>query len=778
MRPLPQIRQTKRFVETHWSAQLEFLLTMVLLATGAWTLGCGGGGAGSVALPPPPPSITVSITPASRSVLLGETVSFSATVSNTADNSVIWSVNGVVGGTSQVGTISADGLYTAPGDLPTGTVQVTATSHTDSSKSATATVTVTSDISISLSLTSANVELGATQSFQATTRSQGKPDPSVRWNLSGPSCPNSCGAVDSNGNYTAPQILPSPATAVLTATSMADPSKQASANLTITSHFTLQLSAPTSVQTGTQASLIATLAPVPGSNPSLSLSWTVQGTGCTGTACGTLTITATQAAGGVPIADTATYTAPSVPPQPATVLITVTPQADPTKAVQASVTILASSSIILTPPTATLAANHRVTLTASQGSSSGNSFNWSVNGIAGGDATLGQICVTGSNPCQPFSTGSATQVDYIAPGSIPSPNPVSVTVSSTSNLSLSASAQITILNHVVVSVLPNNVTVAPLAMQPFTASVVGTTNQNVTWQIQGSACVTADVCGSVDISGTYTAPSAAPSPDALQVVAVSQDDPTQSGLANVTLSSGPHILSLHPASVYAGGADGFTLQIDGSGFVASSPGPGSTLLIRGTARVTSCSSANACTAPVTSSDVAQPTNLTVQLQNPDGTTSNAVSLVVAAPNVSDGSVALNSSAPQATGQNITVVEPTTAGIDSPGYDLDLAVAAMGTFNISTSSCNLAGNPIPLTPPSSGSSAVDICVFSEAGLDTSMTYTVSGPGDVVVISTQPAGLGIIHLTLQLPSTAAAGARTLFIHNSNLDRTAATGVLEIQ
>jgi hypothetical protein len=78
----------------------------------------------------------------------------------------------------------------------------------------------------------------------------------------------------------------------------------------------------------------------------------------------------------------------------------------------------------------------------------------------------------------------------------------------------------------------------------------------------------------------------------------------------------------------------------------------------------------------------------------------------------------------------------------------------------------------------GAIAADICLFSEAGFDTSMSYTVSGSGDVAVIAQQLAGLGIIHLTLQVPASATAGARTLFIQNANLDRTAATGALEIQ
>jgi hypothetical protein len=50
--------------------------------------------------------------------------------------------------------------------------------------------------------------------------------------------------------------------------------------------------------------------------------------------------------------------------------------------------------------------------------------------------------------------------------------------------------------------------------------------------------------------------------------------------------------------------------------------------------------------------------------------------------------------------------------------------------------------------------------------------------VSVISAQPVGLGIIELTLQIPATAAPGARTLFIQDPNLDEASASGVLEVQ
>jgi hypothetical protein len=253
------MRMTEGIPKQRCFLRREFVLGMVLLATGAWTLGCGGGGAGSVSPPPPPPpSITVTVAPSSGTVLLGETLNFSASVSNTTDTAVSWSVNSAAGGSAQAGTISADGVYRAPADLPVGgMVQVTATSHADASKSATANVVVTSDLSVSVAPNAASVELGATQTFQATIASQGRPDNAVRWSLSGATCPNACGAIDSSGRYTAPAILPGSVAVNAVATSVADPAKQASTNIIITSHFTVQLSAPTNVQAGTAATLVA-----------------------------------------------------------------------------------------------------------------------------------------------------------------------------------------------------------------------------------------------------------------------------------------------------------------------------------------------------------------------------------------------------------------------------------------------------------------------------------------------------------------------------------------
>jgi hypothetical protein len=126
-------------------------------------------------------------------------------------------------------------------------------------------------------------------------------------------------------------------------------------------------------------------------------------------------------------------------------------------------------------------------------------LNWSVNGVAGGSSALGQICEVSSNPCQPVTGGNALQVDYVAPGAIPQSNPVSVMATSAADSTKNASAQITVINHVPVSVQPASVTLAPLAVQGFAVTVLGTSNQSVVWQIEGTACVAAGICGAAGL---------------------------------------------------------------------------------------------------------------------------------------------------------------------------------------------------------------------------------------------------------------------------------------
>lgn len=82
---------------------------------------------------------TVSVTPQTAFVASGQSVPFTAAVTGT-NASVTWAVNGIVGGNSTVGTISAQGNYTAPVVTQNSSAMVTAMSGTRDVTSAPSTV--------------------------------------------------------------------------------------------------------------------------------------------------------------------------------------------------------------------------------------------------------------------------------------------------------------------------------------------------------------------------------------------------------------------------------------------------------------------------------------------------------------------------------------------------------------------------------------------------------------------------------------------------------------
>ncbi len=97
-----------------------------------------------VVTPPPPPPVTVALLPAAATVTIGATQQFAAGIAGTSNTTVTWSVNGLLGGNANVGTVSAAGLYTAPAAVPSpAIVMVRATSAVNTSASSTASVTVT-----------------------------------------------------------------------------------------------------------------------------------------------------------------------------------------------------------------------------------------------------------------------------------------------------------------------------------------------------------------------------------------------------------------------------------------------------------------------------------------------------------------------------------------------------------------------------------------------------------------------------------------------------------
>jgi hypothetical protein len=97
------------------------------------------------------------------------------------------------------------------------------------------------------------------------------------------------------------------------------------------------------------------------------------------------------------------------------------------------------------------------------------------------------------------------------------------------------------LGQVSVTISPSVVTMATLATGSFTATVAGSSNSAVTWQVNGvsggnstSGLVSTTVLGTAN-EAIYLAPSNVPCPTSVSVTAVSQADSTKSATATVTI---------------------------------------------------------------------------------------------------------------------------------------------------------------------------------------------------------------------------------------------------
>ncbi len=91
----------------------SFIKMLLLLPVLSLLLACGSGNSSQINNP------TISlVTPISSVVAAGSTLQLRAIVSGSSNTTVLWFVNNIPGGNSTVGTITPQGLYTAP-NLPT-----------------------------------------------------------------------------------------------------------------------------------------------------------------------------------------------------------------------------------------------------------------------------------------------------------------------------------------------------------------------------------------------------------------------------------------------------------------------------------------------------------------------------------------------------------------------------------------------------------------------------------------------------------------------------------
>lgn len=329
------------------------MMTLAALATLALLGSACGGSSADVAGAPAGivagQTIVVTTVPADAEVVPGAAIQFVAQVTGTGDSRVVWSVDEADGG-----SIDANGLYTAPATEGTFHVhaelvaQAGASSTTGGSKTGGGSSTVrVSRIAVSVSPAVVTVAAGGSVTFTATvTGTSSGQSTAVIWSV-----PAGAGSIDaSTGVYTAPSTA---GTYTVTAFSVANTAKKGTATVTV--------SAPP-----------AQPAPPPPTQPvAISISpATATLDGCAGQVfTATVTNTSNTAvtwsvveAGGGTITNGA-YVAPSTP---GTYHVSAVSQADPTKIVQATITVGPEKvlSVAVTPGSGTVQANGQLAFAA------------------------------------------------------------------------------------------------------------------------------------------------------------------------------------------------------------------------------------------------------------------------------------------------------------------------------------------------------------------------------------------------------------------------------
>ncbi len=352
--------------------------------------------------------------------------------------------------------------------------------------------------------TTSSLEIGSSQQFTAYVPISPN---TVVWTVNDlPGGSAALGTITAGGFYQAPAVAPVANVVIVKARNTAYPTSVGSATLTITRKYPWLWSAsPASVPTG---------------NYRLSFN-------------GANFAPDSQAlANGVAV--TTTYTSSTqlivtgVAAQPGTLQFAVRqPGPGAVTGNWVAVTVTAAPvTVTVSPTSATVQLGAGRVFTATVGGTANTAVNWSVNGVAGGSATVGTITPVGF---------------YTAPAVLPSPATVTLRATSVANTSVSAQAIVTLIPvppPVIVTVSPTTATVPLGTTQTFTATATGAPNTSLTWSVNGISGGSASV-GTITASGLYTAPAAMPNPSTVNVTATSVANPSAFAQAAVTLAKVP-----------------------------------------------------------------------------------------------------------------------------------------------------------------------------------------------------------------------------------------------
>ncbi|MGA7550112.1 MAG: hypothetical protein WBW24_15180 [Candidatus Sulfotelmatobacter sp.] len=206
--------------------------------------------------------------------------------------------------------------------------------------------------------------------------------------------------------------------------------------------------------------------------------------------------------------------------------------------------------VSVVPSSTTLAPGGTQQFLANVSGATNANVTWQVNGLTGGNTTVGTISTLGL---------------YQAPATAPS-STITVTAISGANGVTSGSAQVSIAAAgapaISVTTTPAGVTVVyTSATQSFTANVTAETNTAVNWEVNSIAGGNSTV-GTIDTNGNYTAPSTIPSQPLVIISAVSQADSSVSGSYPINIVTMPSAQQPASQTISSGGSATFSLALN------------------------------------------------------------------------------------------------------------------------------------------------------------------------------------------------------------------------
>jgi hypothetical protein len=214
------------------------------------------------------------------------------------------------------------------------------------------------------------------------------------------------GVIDANGQYFAPTVVPNPAAVTVRAASTSSPTAAGSGAVTILPLPAISSVTPSPVPAGAFTLTVTGAGFIPGSIVSFD-----------GAALSTTVLSATQvrATGNAPAAKASVPVAVS------------SPDGEVSTAFFVAVTAPAAVAITISPTTATVKVRATKQFTAAVQNSSNKSVVWRVNGITGGNASVGTIGTSGL---------------YRAPTAVPNPSMVTVSATAVADATKTANAAV------------------------------------------------------------------------------------------------------------------------------------------------------------------------------------------------------------------------------------------------------------------------------------------------------------------------------------------------